>query len=121
MYLELSHSRCHGHISRLCVLSLSCDHFNQSYSSKGKITRALCCLMRQNRHYLTLSKTFKQHAYMLLKNLQFCGVRVEYFYDLRRSGYGAKRFGLGVDTESKNETPSISGLNSSLALSAGEL
>ena len=66
MHLELRHWRCHGQLSRSCVPNLSCNHFNQSCSSKGKITRALFCVMRQNRHYLTLSRTFKQHAGMLL-------------------------------------------------------
>jgi len=74
MHVEMSHCRCHGKLSRSCVPNLSCDHFDQSCSSKGKITRTLFCLMRQNRHYLTLSWTFKQHAYMLLQNLQLCGV-----------------------------------------------
>ena len=77
MHLELSHWRCHGQISRSCVPNLSCNHFNQSCSSKGKITRTLFCLMRQNGLYLTLSRTFKQHACMLLKNLQFCWVKAE--------------------------------------------
>jgi len=37
------------------------------------------------------------------------GVGDEYFYDLwRRSVCGAKLFGGGEDTESKNETPSLS-------------
>ena len=66
MQLELSHWRCHGQLSRSCVPNLTCNHFNQSCSSKGKITWAHFCLLRQNRHYLTLSRTFKQHARMLL-------------------------------------------------------
>jgi len=57
MHLELSHWRCHGQLSRSYVPNLSCNHFKQSCSSKGKITRALFCLMRQNRHYLALSST----------------------------------------------------------------
>jgi len=65
-HLEQSHWRCHSQLSRSCVPNLSCNHFNQSCSSKGKITRVLFCLMRQNRHYLTLSRTFKQRACVFL-------------------------------------------------------
>jgi len=53
MQFELSHWRCHRQISRSCISNLSCNHFNQSCSSKGKITLALFYLMRQNRHYHT--------------------------------------------------------------------
>jgi len=66
IHLELSHWICHSQLSRSCVPNVSCNHFNQSCSSKGKITRALFCLMRQNRHYLTLSRTYKQRACVLL-------------------------------------------------------
>ena len=66
MQLQLSHRRCHSQLSRSCVPNLSCKHFNQSYSAKGKKPRGLFFLMRQNRHYLTVKRTFKQHACMLL-------------------------------------------------------
>ena len=74
--LELSHCRCHSQLSRSSILNLSCNHFNQSCSSEGKITRALFCFIIKNCQYLT-SRTFKQHAYILLHILLFCGVKVE--------------------------------------------
>jgi len=86
------------------------NNFNQSCSSKGKITRALFCLMRQNRHYLTLSITFKQHACMFCRICNFAESRrvgVEYFYDFRRrSGRGVKKMRLRpslVDRYLKNK------------------
>jgi len=32
--------RCHGELSRSCVMNLSCDHFEQSCSDKGKVAPA---------------------------------------------------------------------------------
>jgi len=100
-------------VFRTCrVPNLSCNHFNQSCSSKGKITRALFCLMRQNRHYLTLSRIFKQHACVLLQNLQFCGVKAELNISMICGG-GADAEQNFLEEEQtwsqKNETPSISG------------
>ena len=76
---------------------------HQSCSSKGKITRALLCLMRQNGHCLTLSRAVKQHAYVSVEFaiLQSQG-GVKCFCDLQRSsGCWAKLFKVRVDAESK--------------------
>jgi len=68
--------------------------------------------MKQNRHWLSELSSNMPICYCIICYLQSQGeVRVEYFYDLRRrSRRGAKLFGVGVDTESKNRTLSISGV-----------
>jgi len=105
MHLTLGQYRCQ--LSTSCVLNLSCDHFNQSCSSQGKITPAVFCHMRLNRHCLTLSITVKQHAHGYV-TVEFailqsqCGGGFKYFHDLqRRSGCRAKLFRVGADAESK--------------------
>jgi len=109
MHLDLSHCRCHGQQSRSCLPNLSCNHFNQSCSSKGKVTRALFCLMRphETKQALPYIKQNLQ-ATCLYVTVEFAilrsqgRVRIKYFYDLRRSsGGGAKLFGGGADAESK--------------------
>jgi len=77
MHLELSHCRCHSQLSRSCVPNLSCNHLNQSCSSTGKITLALFCLLRQNRHYLTLAEP--------LSNMPMCYRRICNFAESRQS------------------------------------
>ena len=39
--MGLSFCRCHGQLSKACVLNLSCDYFNQSCLAKGKIAPAV--------------------------------------------------------------------------------
>ena len=113
MHLKLRHWRCHGLLSRSCVLNLSCNHFNQSCSSKGKITRALFCLMWQNRHYLTLKQNLQATCWYVIVEFTILqsqgGVGAEYFCDLRRrSRCGAKFLKEERTWSQKNETPSIS-------------
>jgi len=121
IHLELSHWKCNGQLSRSCVPNLSCNHFNQWSSSKGKITRTLFCLTtkKQALHYI------KQNlqATCLYITVEFAllqsqgGVEVEY---LNISELNISMIcGGGADAQQnfsqeermrsqKNESPSIS-------------
>jgi len=94
--------------SELVMKSLQPIMFIQRQNNSSTI-----CLLRQNRHYFTLSRTFKQHAYTLLKNLQFCGIKAESELNISMiCGGGADVEQTSSELErtwsQKIETPSIS-------------
>ena len=106
MHPQLSHCRCHNQLSSPCILKLSCDHFNQSCSAKGRITPAIFTswgkisilpYMKQNCQTTCVYVTV---VFAILWSQG--GVGFEYFHDLRRSGCGGKG---GADAEENFSEP----------------